>query len=73
MARLGGAVNGLRKDAGADEPVGFARGLAEPVLLDHDPERVGDVLIECARLTGVAESRGVLGDTVRQLVTDHIE
>jgi hypothetical protein len=51
----------------------LVRGLAEQPLLDHDPERVREMLVQRARLTVIAESRRELRDAVRQLMGNDID
>jgi hypothetical protein len=69
----GDAVYGGAEDFRADEPVRLVRGLVERVLLDHDSEGVGKVLVQRAGLTVIPESRGELRETVRKLMGDHID
>src|SRR4029079_1126690 len=69
----GYAIDGGTEDFCADEPVRTVRGLAEPPLLDHGPERVGKMLVERTCLAVIAESRGELRDAVRKLMGDDID
>lgn len=57
----------------ADDPVGLGGGLAALPLFDQRPEHVGEGFVQRARLGEVGQVGLVLGDAVRQLVTDHVE
>ena len=60
-----------RKDAVfTNEPIGVLRILILNLLLDHDAKDVVHMLIQSARLTEIVEGAGVLGDSVRELVTN---
>jgi len=68
----GDALDGRAEDALADQPVRLVdRLLVEPLLVAgaHD---VGEALVQRAGLAVVVQTRGVLGDAVRQLVADHV-
>src|ERR1019366_3999347 len=55
------------------QPVRLWRRDTQNVLLDHDAEGIGDVLVESTALVVILESRRILRDTVRQLVPDNVE
>ncbi len=68
----GHPVDARRQQSGADQPVGDLHGRTVSVLLDHDPEHIGEVFVERPALAAVLQARLVLGDAVRELVTDHV-